>query len=350
MKSNCPIKRALKEVTERRRAVHTMAWLVLLVLSLCAAALAQRPVAAQKPNQQKVERLSTQPQGGPPYTTFYYQSGGLNIEAYLYRPEGAGPFPLVIYNHGSRSGHEREEKPFQFIAAILVPQGYAVLVPERRGYGKSDGPTYDEEVGNDRGERMMKRFREEAGDVLAGLDYLKQHEREALTNTNRLRPTPAAPPIDFRRVALMGWSHGGVVSLLAASERHEFVALVDQAGGALTWKSSPVLQSQLPDAAAKIKVPALCMDSENDATTEAAKAVGEAVKNSGSPEQTIIYPPFTPTSNPTNIAPGHLIFAQGVSIWQNDLLAFLKPHLAATALPEKFTPAKPSDQRVRPKP
>jgi dienelactone hydrolase len=210
-------------------------------------------------------------------------------------------------------------------ANILVPQGYAVLVPERRGYGKSDGPTYGEEVGSDRGDLMMKRFHQEAGDVLAGLDYLKN---AAGGGKLAIRfPTAGNRLIDFNHVVIMGWSHGGVVSLLAASERHEFAALVNQAGGALTWNSSPTLQRELPAAARKIKIPALCMDAENDATTEGTKTVGQAIKSSGEWEKTIIYPPFTPTSNPSHIAPGHLIFAQGVSIWQDDLLEFLSGRL-----------------------
>jgi carboxymethylenebutenolidase len=301
----------------------------LAVVLLCAplvrrsSAQVRRPVEKQQAERQTPEQIKMVEGRSAPYTTLYYKSGGLNVEAYFYKPQGTGPFPLVIYNHGSRSGQEHVEKPFPAIAQILVPQGYAVLVPERRGYGKSDGPTYGEEVGNDRGELMMKRFSEEAGDVLAGLDYLKRGEVVA----NAIGGKPSNGLIDFKRVALMGWSHGGVVSLLAASERHEFVALVDQAGGALTWNSSPVLRNRLPDAAAKIKVPALCMDAENDATTNAVKSVGEAIKNSGEWERTIIYPPFTPTSNPSNIAPGHLIFGQGIPIWQNDLVAFLKPRL-----------------------
>jgi len=292
----------------------------IIVLALISPALAQRRPIESKAEQQRISQLSQKPQAS--YETIYYKSGNLNIEAYFYKPQGNGPFPLVIYNHGSRAGSERVEKPMQFIAAILVPQGYAVLVPERRGYGKSDGPTYGEEVGSDRGDLMMKRFHEEAGDMLAGLEYLKRKESE--TNFGRLKPGPTPIPIDFKRVALMGWSHGGVVSLLAASEQHEFLALVNQAGGALSWNSSPTLQRELPAAARKIKVPALCMDAENDATTNAVKTVGEAIKSSGAWEQTIIYPAFTPTSNPSNIAPGHLIFAQGVSIWQDDLLKFLK--------------------------
>ena len=38
-----------------------------------------------------------------PYTEVFYPSGPLRIQAYLYRPPGDGPFPLVIYNHGSRA-------------------------------------------------------------------------------------------------------------------------------------------------------------------------------------------------------------------------------------------------------
>jgi dienelactone hydrolase len=317
----------------------------MLILSLSVLTSAQRVIAEPKAQQQTVERLPVNTKSNP-YTTLYYKNGDLNIEAYLYKPEGKGPFPLVIYNHGSRSGQERVEIPFRFIAAILVPQGYAVLVPERRGYGKSDGQTYDEEVQGDSADRMMQRFREEASDVLAGLDYLKKGGVSA--ESGRFNPTPAISPIDFRRVALMGWSHGGVVSLLAASERHEFVALVDQAGGALTWNRSPTLQSELTAAARAIKIPALCMDAENDATTNAAKEVGKAVKSSGEWEQTIIYPPFTPTSNPSNIAPGHLIFAQGVSIWQNDLIAFLRRFLSSRMEVQRTSPTPKTIERVKP--
>jgi dienelactone hydrolase len=303
------------------------AWLIsrlsLSVLSLVGLFTAQHATIESRAQQQKTNQLPLNRQAS--YDTIYYKSGDLNIEAYFYKPQGNGPFPLVIYNHGSRAGSERTEVPCRYIAPVLVAAGYAVLVPERRGYGKSDGPTYGEEVGNDRGDLMMKRFHEEAGDMLAGLEYLKRKEAEP--NFGRIKPGATLIPIDFKHVALMGWSHGGVVSLLAASKQHEFVALVNQAGGALTWNSSPTLQRELPAAARKIKVPALCMDAENDATTNAAKTVGEAIKSSGEWEKTIIYPPFTPTSNPSNIAPGHLIFAQGVSIWQDDVIEFLRPRL-----------------------
>ena len=76
------------------------------------------------------------------YSEVFYTSGNLRIQAYLYKPDGDGPFPVVIYNHGSRDGRERASVPFQYVGKILTNAGYAVLVPERRGYGKSDGSQY----------------------------------------------------------------------------------------------------------------------------------------------------------------------------------------------------------------
>src|SRR5262245_16846073 len=67
------------------------------------------------------------------YTEVFYPSGSLRIQAYLYKPDGDGPFPVVIYNHGSRAGRERYSVPFEFIGRLLTQAGYAVLVPERRG-------------------------------------------------------------------------------------------------------------------------------------------------------------------------------------------------------------------------
>jgi poly(3-hydroxybutyrate) depolymerase len=41
------------------------------------------------------------------YREVFYPSGALRIQAYLYRPPGEGPFPVLIYNHGSRETRER---------------------------------------------------------------------------------------------------------------------------------------------------------------------------------------------------------------------------------------------------
>jgi dienelactone hydrolase len=249
-------------------------------------------------------------QQAPPYTEIFYKNGNLRLQAYLYKPTGRGPFPLIIYNHGSRAGAERAARPFPFIGQLLTNAGYAVLVPERRGYSKSDGVPYSEDLNHDVGPRFVQRMQDETGDVLAALDTLKTD-----------------PTIDAKRIAIMGWSLGGIVSVFAASRSDQFFAVVNQAGAALTWDRSPAIQSALTDAARKIRAPTLCLDAKNDATTAAVTRVCDAVHGQKVETELTIYPPFTPAQNPTNIAPGHIIFsAEGVSIWGADVVRFVDKH------------------------
>jgi dienelactone hydrolase len=257
--------------------------------------------------------VAAQPPSPLPYETRFYTHDGLRLESYLYRPSGPGPFPLVVYNHGSATpDEERKEWPAPFIARLLVPAGYAVLVPERRGYARSEGKVFSEEIGADRGPRYVTRMEQEAGDVVAAVDDV--------TGDPSLR-------VDSKRVALMGWSFGGIVTTLAAAARgSRFAAVVVQAPGALNWDRSADLRAALTKAATRIAVPIQCMVAENDRTTESARAV--CAKAGGTPAELKVYPPFTPATLREGSAPGHALFSfQGVKIWGPDVLAFLAQHL-----------------------
>jgi len=108
-----------------------------------------------------------------PYEEVFYTSGSLRIEAYVYKPQGDGPFPVVIYNHGSRPSRERVELPFTYVGKMLAASGYIALVPERRGYGRSDGAQFSQEIGDDRGPRYVARLQQEADDVIAATEFAK---------------------------------------------------------------------------------------------------------------------------------------------------------------------------------
>jgi dienelactone hydrolase len=251
--------------------------------------------------------------GAHPYETFFYTHEKLRLEAYVYWPAGSGPFPLVIYNHGSRGTLARTEQPYVFIGRMLRDAGFAVLVPERRGYGKSDGRAFAEVLGTSRGATYIARLQEETGDVIAAADDL-------------LRRHPSR--LDSRRVAIMGFSAGGVVTVFAAARGDRFAAVVTQAAGAFSWPRSPELQRELPSAARRIRVPTLCMVAENDTTTDSDRSVCEAVKANNSPADLIIYPAFTEGGDPGGVAPGHLVFNEaGLAVWRRDVLAFLSKHL-----------------------
>src|SRR5260370_40480552 len=66
------------------------------------------------------------------------------LQAWLWRPAGPGPFPVVVYNHGS------EPDPIAGTHGTVGPffsqHGYAVLFPYRRGTGKSEGRYWGDEV------------------------------------------------------------------------------------------------------------------------------------------------------------------------------------------------------------
>lgn len=246
----------------------------------------------------------------PSYETAFYASGKLKIEAYVFKPEGAGPFPVVIYNHGSRAGHEREERPFAYVGEMLAPSGYVVVVPERRGYGKSDGTTFSEAVGEDRGPRFVARVQEEADDMLAAVEFVK-----------------TLPYADAKRMGVMGWSFGGIVSVFGASRSTAFRAVVDQAGAALTWDHSPAMQVALKDAAKKVRVPLLGMVAKNDRTTESVKTVVREAEAGGATAKLIVYPTFRPQDG-AGVAPGHMIFGrEGWRVWEADVKEFLAKYL-----------------------
>ena len=272
----------------------------------------------------------TQARGQPaaealPFTEVFYPSGPLRIQAYLYRPQGDGPFPLVIYNHGSRENRERESWPFSYVGRILLQNGYAVLVPERRGYGRSDGLTYSEEVRQGIGRHggavesphFVGRLQAESDDVLTALDFIG-----------------TLPFVDRRRLGIMGWSFGGIVTMFAASRSGAFRAAVDQAGGALVWDASPALRDALLDTARQVRSPVLLMVAQNDRTTASITALAGALQARNPATELIIYPPFIPSRNPRNTAPGHLIFSeQGAAIWENDVRSFFAKYLGNDTSP-----------------
>jgi carboxymethylenebutenolidase len=245
------------------------------------------------------------------YTEISYPSGSLKISGYLYRPAGAGPFPTIIYNHGSRIGQDRQPVPWVRLAALYVSAGYAVLVPERRGYGKSDGPIWTDAVGRDTTSRFISRCEAEADDVLAAVDYLG-----------------TIAYADRSRLGIVGWSIGGIVTLLAVARSRAFRAAVDQAGGVLTWRSSTALQAALTDAVRRATCPVLLLDAENDAAPEAVPTLARAMEAAALPHKMVIYPPYMPDHPTGAVAPGHAVFeADGIPIWGQDAVSFLDTYL-----------------------
>lgn len=138
------------------------------------------------------------------YRRVHYRSriGDLDIPAYLYQPlenRGRGGHAALIFVHGGVHGNWSEVYwPF---VREAVERGYVVIAPDYRGstgYGKAHHDAID--YGG-----------HEIDDVLTAYDYLVEN----------------LPHVDPERVAVMGWSHGGYIALLAAARQDQpFIATV----------------------------------------------------------------------------------------------------------------------------
>jgi dienelactone hydrolase len=96
--------------------------------------------------------------------------------AILFRPPGAGPFPLAIIAHAtSQNVLRRAQMPqpeYRALAAWLVARGFAVLVPERPGHGATGGPYLEDQGGCDEAD-YAKAGRATADSIAAALDFMR---------------------------------------------------------------------------------------------------------------------------------------------------------------------------------
>lgn len=72
----------------------------------------------------------------------------IKLEVVLFTPEGAGPFPLLVFNHGSTGSGRKQsriEETFwtKAVTEFFNERGWIVAFPQRRGRGGSGG-LYDE--------------------------------------------------------------------------------------------------------------------------------------------------------------------------------------------------------------
>ncbi len=76
-----------------------------------------------------------------------FQSGSLTLRGLLYKPRGTGPFPAVLYNHGSAPGMLNNQA-FDAIGPLFVSRGWVFFAPYRRGQGLSAaaGPYIGDEI------------------------------------------------------------------------------------------------------------------------------------------------------------------------------------------------------------
>lgn len=133
-----------------------------------------------------------------------WANGEIELAGALLLPPGPGPHPAAVILHGSGDADRRQPWARE-VAAALVAEGVAVLLPDKRGCGASGGSW------------RRADFADLAADALAGARTVRE-----------------LPAIDGGRVGLVGLSQGGHVVSVAAAQDSSLAFVVDVSGGAVS--------------------------------------------------------------------------------------------------------------------
>ena len=149
----------------------------------------------------------------------------IRLELLVLKPLGPGPFPTVVFNHGSTG---RGDNPELFrrswtssaAAAYFVDRGWMIICPQRRGRGASEG-RYDEGFETDR-----SRYSCQPALSLPGVDRAIEDLDAVMTHVRR------RSDVVQDKILLAGQSRGGILSVAYAGERPDaFVGVVNFVGG-----------------------------------------------------------------------------------------------------------------------
>jgi dienelactone hydrolase len=245
-------------------------------------------------------------------------SGDLRLKAFLWKPAGAGPFPAVLFNHGSggvdaahTAGMPITEAA-ERLAPVFLKHGYAFLYLFRRGQGLSSEQApfmqellRKEEASKGTVARQQLQFKlatqDHLDDVLAALAFLR-----------------TVAGVDPQRIAIVGHSFGGQLTLLAAERDPSVKAAVTFAAAAASWNRSPELRERLLTAVRTTNAAIMLTEAANDYSTTAAQSLAAELQRLHKPHLLKIYPPVGSTAED-----GHNALYEALPEWEGDVFSFL---------------------------
>lgn len=238
-----------------------------------------------------------------------FRSGELTLEGYLYKPRGKGPFPAMIYNHGSNKVPGTCAPLGEFWSA----HGFIFFFPHRSGHGRSPGEWIVE---------AQQKFQEGESDTTKAQKHaIELHERANLDVEAAVRWLKQQSFVDTNQIIMSGVSYGGIQTVLAAEKDLGVKAFIPFAPAAMSWRGSPLLRERLLVAVKKAKSPTFLIQAQNDYNLGPSDVLGGELKRKGLPNRSKVYPAF---GDPKSRSDGHGSFAiRGSDVWGVDVLAFV---------------------------
>jgi len=248
---------------------------------------------------------STLAQSSPNPVEVTFPSGNLVLHGFLYKPEGKGPFPAVLWNHGS----ERRPGWLPELAPLFLSRGYILFIPHRHGQGRSPGEYVMDllERANQSGgaqarsRKLVELMEEHLEDQMAALAYLK-----------------SVPEVDQQRIAVAGCSFGGIQTVLMAEKGLDLRAAVDFAGAAQNWEHSAELRARMTEAVRHAQTPIFFIQAKNDYDVSPSRDLAAAMEKSSKPHELEIFPKFGKSNQEA-----HEFCIHGGEIWADQVFSFL---------------------------
>ncbi|MEO7496688.1 MAG: CocE/NonD family hydrolase [Massilia sp.] len=232
------------------------------------------------------------------------QTGRAMMETTLFKPNGNGPFPLLIINHGKDAvaPSQQTRDRFIFMATTFVKRGYAVMVPMRQGFANSTGRYRD--YGCD----MTSNGYAQANDILDAVRFAREQDW-----------------IDGEHIIVAGQSYGGMATVALGTQAVPGVrGLLNFAGGLrddanhCDWRSQ--LVHAFGDYGANNKIPTLWMYGANDSlfAPELVNRMHDAFVRAGGDGRLVTLPAFKRDSH------GMLASRDGEKLWWRETEQFLE--------------------------
>jgi dienelactone hydrolase len=202
------------------------------------------------------------------------------------------------------------------LGPVFVKHGYAFLYLCRRGQGLSaDQAPFMQD--------LLQREKAAKG------DEARKHLQFVLLTTSHLDDEIAGlsflkglPGVDAHRIAVVGHSFGGQLTLLIAEHDGTLRAAVTFGAAAASWGGSSEVRERMLSAVRGTTVPIMLIHAANDYSTTPGHALAEELAKTGKPYVLKIYPPFGKTADD-----GHNFVYTDIAEWEGGVFDFLDMHV-----------------------
>lgn len=259
-----------------------------------------------------------------PYLPFAFTNGRAILKGRLFLPDNSTvadsprDLPLIIHNHGSdKSAGQQCE-----MAAYFTSKGFAFFVPHRRGHGLSTGTYYTDflDLICLRSDQNPFGICGRVGNNGVLLDYLQDQTFEvaqAISYMSSLKNSAGRRIVNPNKIAIMGHSFGGIVTLLnnriltnhqaavniaGASESWDYFDGDDETDGDNTPDSSASIR-YLKDAARDANKPIFFFEPKNDVSIRPTVVLSKVAGDHSERYQAAIYGPVPPDPGERSIDP-----------------------------------------------